>query len=175
MAGEIVEVTWRAPDDIIAMTHGGEIPMQIIPPGIQSLAGTGIDQQLVMVVKVRDAQDRVVGMMTEIEIFSPGDRFEVYSTLVLPGRGALASYQTKSRSTLMKPFAEVLAGAETWSGELDIVMSKGPLADGRGRLIAATGEFDGCTGFHQQSITFTAISATGSVGVTRERFELVRG
>ena len=156
------------------MTHGGEIPIQAIPPGIQSLARTGIDRQLVMVVKVRDAQDRVVGMMTEIEIFAPGDRFEVYSTLVLPGRGALASYQTKSRSTLMEPFAEVLAGAESWSGELDIVITKGPLADGRGQLIAATGAFEGATGFHQQSITFTAISATGSVGITRERFELAR-
>lgn len=174
MAKEIVEVTWKAPDDIIAMTHGGEIPMHAIPPGIQSLAGTGIDRQLVMVVKVRDAADRVVGMMTEIEIFSEGDSFEVYSTLVLPGRGALASYQTKSRSTLLEPFAEVLAGADSWSGELAIVMSKGPLAGGHGQVIAATGDFAGLTGTHQQSITFHAISAAGSVGVTREKFSLSR-
>lgn len=173
MAGEIIEVAWKAPDDIVALTHGGEIPMHAIPPGIQSLAGTGIDQQLVMVVKVRDAQDRVVGMMTEIEIFSPGDRFEVYSTLVLPGRGALASFQTKSRSTLLEPFADVLAGAESWSGELDIVMTKGPLEGGHGQVIAATGEFEGMMGRHRQSITFTAISAAGSVGITRERFELL--
>jgi hypothetical protein len=169
---KIVEVFWTPPDDVIAMTHGGKIPMDIVPPGIQSLAGTPIAHQLLLTAKVRDSAGTIIGMMSEIEIFSNDDAFEVYLTLVLPGRGALASYQTKSHKTLMEPFEKVLRTTDKWTGEMTVVMTTGPEAGDRGRLIAATGEFAGMSGFHQQDMTFHTITRSGSMGRVRERFVL---
>jgi len=171
---EIVEVFWTPPDDIIAMTHGGKIPMDIVPPGVQSLAGTPIENQLLLTAKVRDASGTIVGMMSEIEVFSNGDAFEVYLTLVLPGRGALASYQTKSHTTLMEPFERLLKTTDQWTGEMTVLMTTGPEVDNRARLIAATGEFAGMTGYHQQDMTFRTITRSGSAGTACERFVLWR-
>jgi hypothetical protein len=168
----VVDAYWRAPGDIIAMTHGGQIPMEMIPPGIQSLAGTAIDKQLVLVARARDKAGQVIGIITEIEIFSESDAFEVYLTLVIPSRGALASYQTKSRKTMMAPFLKVIETGKAWSGEMAVVQTAGPESANRGTVIAATGEFAGMAGFHQQTITYHSITSTGSVGLTCERFSL---
>jgi hypothetical protein len=170
----IFSVFWNAPDDIIAMTHGGEVPMEAFPKGIPSLAENGIANQLILASKARNDAGDAIGIFTEVEVFSKGDPFEVYSTLVLPGQGALVSYQTKSRSTLMEPFSRVLASGERWSGEMEVGMTTGPAPDGRGTIIAASGQFAGMTGFHQQSMTFYTITQTGSAGRARERFFLTR-
>ncbi|WP_157216643.1 hypothetical protein [Flavisphingomonas formosensis] len=170
-----VRVFWNAPEDMISFFHGGAVSMSMVPPGIQSLAGTPIANQLVMVVKVRDADGQVIGLLTEMEIFSDGDAFEVYSMLVLSGRGTIVTRQTKNRRTLMKPFERVFESGEDWSGEMDVEMSCGPLPEGWGEIIAATDEFAGITGRHRQTMRFRKITASGSEGTAEELFRLSGG
>ncbi|SFR89645.1 hypothetical protein [Sphingomonas jatrophae] len=176
MAGEqVVRVWWRVPEDMIAFFHGGAVSMAMVPPGIQSLAGTDIANQLVMTVKVRDEAGAIIGLMTEMEIFPEGDAFEVYTMLVLNGRGTIVTRQTKNRTTLMKPFAKVIESGEDWSGEMDVAMTEGPIDGGWGAIVAGTDEFAGAGGRHRQRMTFRAITAAGSEGTALEEFVLTAG
>lgn len=176
MGGEReVQVFWHAPGDMIAFFHGGAVSMSMVPPGIQSLVGSPIANQLVMVVRVRDRDDREIGLLTEMEIFSDGDLFEVYSMLVLKDRGTIVTRQTKNRTTLMVPFQKVMESGEDWSGEMTVDMSCGPIEGGWGEIIAGTDEFAGMAGRHRQRMTFRAITSTGSVGTALEEFSLTAG
>jgi hypothetical protein len=167
-----VRVYWNAPEDMISFFHGGAVTMSMVPAGIQSLVGTPIADQLVMVVKVRDEAGTAIGLLTEMEIFPEGDAFEVYSMLVLSGRGTIVTRQVKNRTTLMKPFQRIIETGEDWSGEMEIAMTCGPLDGSWGEIIAATDEFAGMTGRHRQKMTFRAITATGSEGTALEQFLL---
>jgi hypothetical protein len=167
-----VNFFWRQPDDVIAVTHGGAVATPPMPPQIQSLADPLIRKQLVLVAKVRDEQGTVVGTLSELEVFADSDAFEVYLTLVIPKRGALVSYQTKSINSVMTPISRVLASGSDWSGELAVLNTTGPLPDNRGRIIGATGEFAGLSGYHQQTFTYRRITRAEVLGTACERFVL---
>lgn len=169
----VVRVYWRAPEDMIAFFHGGAVSMAMVPTGIQSLAGTDIANQLVMSVKVRNDLGTIIGLMTEMEIFSSGDVFEVYTMLVLNGQGTIITRQTKNRTTLLKPFAAVIESGEDWAGEMAVAMTEGPIEGGWGEIIAGTDAFAGMTGRHRQCMTFRKITATGSEGTALEEFMLL--
>lgn len=163
---KIVKVYWNTPDDILAITHGGNVPMDMIPAGMESLAGTPIENQLVVMAKLRDETGKEIGIHTEIEIFpregEPGaseGTFEVYLTVVLPGRGALVVYETKSYTNpeIMGPYNEMLEKGE-WTGNVPVVQTAGPLPDRHGKVIAATGEFEGLVGRQQQIGIFTRMT-----------------
>jgi len=157
-AEEIVErFYWHCPTDILAITHGGQIQMPLIPPGIPSLAGTGAERQIAVLIRLNNADGRPIGVGCELEITAPpgeGNELEVYFTITLPGRGALVVYETKSyQNPALKPATDEIARSGSWSGELNVMQTIGPDC-GRGVVIAATGEFEGARGHLQQISTF---------------------
>ena len=168
----VLEFYWTPPGDIIAMSHSGQIPMARTPVEIKPLPAIGAYKQLFLTAIIRDADDVEIGTISELEVFPDADAFEIYTTVVLSGRGTLVSYQTKSQKQLMAPFAKVIETGEAWVGKMSVPQTTGPTPDGKGTVIAATGAFAGMTGYHQQEITYSRISATGAEGRTCERFTL---
>jgi len=173
----IEKVYWSTPGDILAISHGGQISMDLIPPGIASLAGTDIAHQLVVMAKIRDESGREIGLHTEIETFprDGSDEFEVILTVVIAGRGTLVVREMKSYSNpmIMDLFNEALEKGE-WRGEIDVLQTTGPAPGGYGLVIAATGEFEGMTGLQRQTSTFRRITPAVSDVDTCETFWLSR-
>jgi len=171
----ILKVYWNTPESILAISHGEQIPMDMIPPGITSLKGTPIANQLVVMAKVHDASGKEIGIHTEIEVFPPaGPEFDVYLTVVLPGRGALVVYERKSYTLpgLAEVFQKAIETNTPWQGQLDVVQTAGPAAGRKGVVIAATGEFEGFSGYQQQTATFTYIDARRQTAAVTETFWL---
>jgi hypothetical protein len=155
---------WRSPEDMLCMTHGGQFPNALEPAGMQSLIGTDIDNMLLAAAKVRDADGRIIGILTEIEEFGRrGDEteFDVYTTLLIPGRGSLVVQQKKALSfpEVVGPYEEAAKSGE-WVGAVNVTHTSGPLPNRCGRVIGATGEWEGMTGRHQQSAIYRRIKAT---------------
>lgn len=174
-ADKVVKVYWNTPNDILAITHGGVIPMDTIPPGIRSLAGTDAANQLVVMAQVRDEHGKIIGMLTEIEVFTEGQtEFEVYLTVVIPARGAIVVRETKNYANpaIMDAFERMQGDGDSWEGEIEVVQTTGPAAGNQGVVIAATGEFEGMTGFQQQVSIFRKMTPRMSHVDTVETFWL---
>ena len=173
----IEKVYWNSPNDILAISHGGQISMDLIPPGIASLEGTDIANQLVVMAKIRDASGKEIGIHTEIETFPTdgSDEFEVILTVVIAGRGTLVVREMKSYSNpiIMGPVKEATEKGE-WNGEIDVLQTTGPAPEKYGIVIAATGEFEGMTGLQRQVSTFRRITPAVSDVDTCETFWLHR-
>jgi hypothetical protein len=163
--GERIErFYWNSPGDILAITHGGQIGMPLLPPGIPSLAGTAAERQIAVLIRLKDAEGRPVGVGCELEITAPpgeGDQLDVYFTITLPGRGALMVYETKNYANpAIRPALEEYDRSGAWSGEIRVVQTTGP-DQGRGVILAATGEFEGMTGYLQQHSLFRQLNGAG--------------
>lgn len=175
--GLLEKVYWRSPEDILALSHGGQIPMDLIPPGIRGLGHTPIAHQLAVMAMIRDAAGQVIGLHTEIETFpkAGGAEFEVYLTVVIAGRGALVVRELKSYggTALQQPMA-VAAEQGEWIGELEVIHTTGPEPGGFGRVIAATGDFAGLTGIQRQVSVFRRLTPRGAQVENCEWFWLRR-
>lgn len=177
-ANEIIErFYWHCPKDILAITHGGQIEMPLIPPGIASLAGTAAERQIAVLIRLTDADGRPIGVGCELEITAPpgqGDELEVYFTFTIPGRGALVVYETKNYANpAITSAIDEVTRTGSWTGEIKVVQTTGP-DKGRGVVIAATGEFEGMTGHLQQISTFRRMSPDGGDISNCEELRLVR-
>lgn len=159
-AERIEKFYWKTPEDVIAVTHGNQIPIDPIPAGIQSLAGTGIANQLLVLIKVRDETGAVIGSMTELEISLPNGEMDVYMNIVIPGRGTLYIHEIKKGSTppqVQAAFDQAQATGD-WTGELYSNSTAGPLPGEFGDVIAGTGEFAGMRGRQKQMIIWRNIT-----------------
>src|SRR5262245_61401182 len=120
---KVVKFHWASPRDIIAMTHANQFPNEKFPPGIPDLAGTEIENQLVMMAMVRDETGRLIGTLSELEVFGQHGEgeFEVNLTLVIPGRGALFVSQMKSMvyPQLVEPY-RIAAEKGEWEGSVTV-------------------------------------------------------
>lgn len=165
MSKEIIEkFYWHNPDDILSLTHGGKLPVAAIPPGIALLPEPAVTDQIVVTVRMRDAQGNVIGTMSELEVIHNSTVIDVYMTIVIPGRGSLFVYETKDydNPVLHAPYAESVKTGQPWTGEIATVQTSGPAIGAKGLVLAATGEFEGMTGFQQQTGLFTEIGPKGS-------------
>jgi hypothetical protein len=164
----IEKLTWTTSEDILALAHsdtrGG---MPLIPPGMRSLAGTGLDLQQGVMMMLHDDAGKVVGFGTELENLPPlgsvGTSLEVFFTIVLPGRGSLFIFETKRYDApeMVELFDHVRSTGSPWSGELPIISTNGPKPDSRGSILHGTGEFEGATGEMFQTMTFREIRPHG--------------
>jgi hypothetical protein len=170
MANRELKLYWRTPEDIISMTHSGQIASPRVPVGIASLPSISSRSQLVLVANLRDSTGAYVGTMTELEVFTDADEFEIYMTAVLPNRGAVASYQLKSWEGVMRPFIELGIDGREWVGSRTVLQTTGPAPASKGVVIASHGEFEGLAGLHQQTVTYTRISADGATAEACEHF-----
>jgi hypothetical protein len=171
-------IYWNSPDDILASTDGGQLRFPgLLPPGMRSLAGTGLESVLNIMMLLRDETGKVIGSGSELEVLpgrgSPGPR-DVYLTIVLPGRGSLFVHQRKNmvdprRAEIWKLVEET---GQPWEGELSIVSTVGPGPDGRAIVLAGTDEFAGVTGTMFQTSIMRRVEVNGYSNTVCEKFEL---
>ena len=154
---------WNVPDDILAITHGedGRLAMELIPEGIQSLAGTDIRSVVAIMMKIRDVTGQVVGIGSELEYFPAKGYLQVYFTIVVPSRGMICAYEEKDYNAprLQELFDEAAKSQREWRGEFTNISTCGPSPNKRGIVIAGTGEFEGFTGEMLQIQNFRRMPA----------------
>ena len=172
MTDKIVELFWDLSDDVLSMTHSGQLGGRPSPRELPLLPIISGFSQFVLTANVRDDSGTPVGTMSELEVYSEDDSFDVYLTAVLPGRGTLVSFQTKSRANSKGMLPPIPAGQSEWNGERTTVSTTGPEPGRYATVIAATGEFEGLSGLHQQKVTCTHVSANRFEARAHERYLL---
>ena len=155
------------PEDGIAVTHGGNVPFPAAPPGVPTFTEDALKRGFALLVRVRDAQGRVVGLAAELEVHPQGDmlaeslEWDTDWILVLPGRGILTLHQVEHSNELgPKVINPTLASGMDWVGDWTIQTTVGPGPGGRGVILGGSGEFEGSTGSFIEVDRLTRFSAT---------------
>jgi hypothetical protein len=160
----IVTITWQVSDDLLAVTHGGQVDLDVIPQGIKSLAGTALAQHILVMALCRDEAGRL-GTLIEIEAgLEGGNRgWDTELLIVIPGRGSLFVHETKKGAyhpgnpAVEAAFRQAKQTGE-WTGHIENHTTLGPLPGGYGEVIAATGEFAGMKGRQRQTNVWRRIT-----------------
>ncbi|MCG8443721.1 MAG: hypothetical protein MI723_18115 [Caulobacterales bacterium] len=178
---ERVVFTLETDRDLIAMTHGGQIPLTPTPPGVRSLEGTGADRSLVLAGLIRDESGEVVGVASELEYFPQPEEegakppWDTYWTLVILGRGALFAAQQENIPAEHAPAFAAAEEGEGWTGSILGRTTVGPGPDGAGVVLGGDGEFAGARGTFVETVDLRAVTADGGiVGVLSLTFDLER-
>jgi hypothetical protein len=159
---------FRSPEDGIAVTHSGRLPLGIAPPGVAALSEPAIDRGFAFIVNMHDANGAVIGFATELEVHPEGDmlaqdlRWETEWVLVIPGRGVLVLNQQEHSGELgAKVINTIRATGKDWVGDWTVQTTVGPLANGRGLVMGGTGEFEGAAGSFIEIDHLTRYTAAG--------------
>ncbi len=171
-----LSVYWNSPEDHLSVTHGGQIPLELYPPGMRSLEGTPAQSTFLLTVTLRDEANEIIGIAAELEDFSTpleeNKPFEVWWLLLLPGRGALYIHQFEHfPQALEDVFAEAAESGEAWEGSFAATTTLGSAVGGKGRVVGGTGEFEGAHGTVTESMIVSSVSADGDIK-SRSRLEL---
>lgn len=157
----------QLPEDGIAVTHGGKVPFPAAPPGVPTFTEDALKRGFALLVRVRDAEDRVVGLAAELEVHPEGDmlaeslEWDTDWILVLPGRGILTLQQVEHSNELgPRVINPTLASGQDWVGDWTIQTTVGPGPGGRGVILGGSGEFAGNTGSFIEVDHLTRFSAT---------------
>ncbi|MGH7805345.1 MAG: hypothetical protein ACREQJ_13435 [Candidatus Binatia bacterium] len=164
--------TARVLGDASAATHGGAFPFKPFPEGIPSLDDPNLASAFALIIKIRDAEDRVIGFGTELEVALPESRLlfgrvmtDTYWTIVIPGRGTLFLHETEDNWNLVKDvYLPMLTSGRDWSGEWINVNTIGPRDDWHGVVVGGTGEFAGKTGRFLEVGTLRSATRDGALG-----------
>jgi hypothetical protein len=135
--------------DAVSITHGGKVPFAPQPHDVQLLLEPAIAGGLALITRVRDASGRVVGVATELESGHEDSSLlrgklmtHTTWTVFAPGRGALVLYQVEDNWTLAtRIVGPALLLDRPWRGTWHNLNTLGPLPQGHGEIVAATGEF----------------------------------
>lgn len=137
------------PGSMLAASHSGKLPLTPFPTGTPLMTEPAIRSGLAVITRLRDSTGEIVGIASELESGHEDSNLlrgrvmgHTTWTVVLPGRGAFIAYQTEDNWTLATRIAgpAMLRGVP-WRGEWFTVNTLGPLANGHGRIIGASGEF----------------------------------
>ena len=155
------------PEDGIAVTHGGHVPFPAAPPGVPTFKEDALKHGFALLVRVRDAGGRVVGLAAELEVHPEGDmlagnlEWDTDWVVVLPGRGILTLHQIEHSDELgPRVINPTLASGQDWVGDWTIQTTVGPGPGGRGVILGGSGEFTGSTGSFIEVDHLTRFSAT---------------
>jgi hypothetical protein len=143
-----------APDDAIATTHGGYMPLPLYPPGIGALSDDRINRGFILLTKLRAADGTVVGFTSEQKVVSSKSNFAqgLLMTasswiLTVPGRGTIFLYETENQSEFLKKAGlPALSMGREWNEPWTFVTTAGPAPKGRGIIVGGTDEFEGISG-----------------------------
>ena len=157
--------------DAVSITHGGKVPFAPQPRDVQLLLEPAIASGLALITRVRDASGRVVGVATELESGHEDSNLlagklmtHTTWTVVAPGRGALVLYQVEDNWTLAtRIVGPALAFGRPWRGTWHNVNTLGPLPQGHGQIVAATGEFAGRTGTFVEDAVMREFAPSGAM------------
>ncbi|MBM5812377.1 MAG: hypothetical protein FJ191_10500 [Gammaproteobacteria bacterium] len=136
-----------------AITTGGG-PFAPTPAGIPLLEEPAIRDGLALTTTVHDGHGEVIGIATELESGHPDSRLlrgrlmtHTTWSAFLPGRGGIVLYQVEDNWTLAtRIIGPVLLLGRDFRGPWRHVNTVGPRTDGRGYVVAGTGEFAGRAG-----------------------------
>lgn len=155
------------PEDGVAVTHGGRVPFPPAPPGVPTFSEETLKRGFALLVRVRDAKGRVVGLAAELEVHPEGDmlaeslQWDTDWILVLPGRGILTLHQQEHSNELgPKVINPTLATGADWVGDWTVQTTVGPGPGGRGVILGGSGEFAHSSGSFVEIDRLTRFSAT---------------
>ncbi len=175
-ADEIVESFYvHVPEDVIAISHRGDLPIAAVPPDIAKLEEANLENGVAILTKVRDAAGEIIGFGAQLEVVLEGNApngDQIQATnwiLVIPGRGtvylseleAIGDFGTK----ILRP---VIESGQDWEGEFMRIASAGPRADGRGEISAGTFEFAEMKGSFVEIQNYKKVTADGKLFTTTE-------
>jgi hypothetical protein len=159
---------FRSPEDGIAVTHAGRLPVVIAPPGVVALSEPAIDRGFALILNVHDANGEIIGFAAELEVHPEGDmlaqdlRWETDWVLVIPGRGMLILNQQEHSGELgPRVINTIRETGSDWVGDWTVQTTVGPLANGRGVIVGGTGEFAGARGSFIEIDHLTRYSVDG--------------
>jgi hypothetical protein len=152
--GTVIEsFFFRSPEDGIAVTHSGRLPLGIAPPGVVALSEPAIERGFALILNMHDANGDIIGFGVELEVHPEGDmlaedlRWETEWVLVIPGRGMLILNQQEHSGELgPKVINAIRETGSDWVGDWTVQTTVGPLANGRGVIVGGTEEFAEVTG-----------------------------
>lgn len=158
-----------------AITQGGG-PFAPSPPGIPALEEPAIRDGLALTTTVHDGHGEIIGVATELESGHPGSnllrgRIMTHTTwsALLPGRGGIVLHQVEDNWTLAtRVIGPVLLLARPFHGPWRNVNTVGPRADGRGQVVAGTGEFAGRSGTFIESAEMREFQPDGHMDFTMD-------
>lgn len=173
---------WSMPDDLLARTHGGQVPGPLTPPGITGFAGTSVSSMLGMMMTIRDESGAAVGIASELEVWpvegtmvdlmqaagpATDIRCQVWFSIVTRDRGALFGYETKdlANPTMSSLFGNVAQSGKEWTGDVSVVTTNGPV-ERKGIVVGGTGDFSGAKGTFTQTIEIRHIPVDGMTAMT---------
>ncbi len=162
-----LSVFLRGPDDLISITHGGQVGIARHPEGILDLADSPVQGTLALTARVRDTEGNIIGIASELEHFTtipvePGVPWHTYWTVVLPGRGSIYGHELEQLSEdILEAFSSALSEGRAWVGELTAQETVGPLSGHRGLIVGGTGEFEGVRGSFVEVNTLRRFTSEG--------------
>ncbi len=167
-ATETLSFYLQMPDDILSMTHGGELGLKLAPADIAMLPEAELGNSLAMTAFIRDADGVPVGTASELEYFpegqGPGDTWEVYWTIFIPGRGSIYGFELERIPDEHLPIFATLAGGEDWFGDGVVgQVGAGPTPDGYGIILGGNGEFANISGKFAEFATLTGLTLDGEL------------
>lgn len=179
---KVISLFLHAPDDIISVTHGGQVGLATFPEAIPSLANTDVADTLLLTNTVRDESGKVVGIASELEYFpevpmQPESVWDTYWLVVIPGRGSLYAYHQESLgSDAYEVFKRAAGEAQGWSGQIKKISTVGPMPGNKGRIMGGTQEFEGAQGTFIEVADLRKLTAQGELHAVIElRFVLDDG
>jgi hypothetical protein len=159
---------FRSPEDGIAVTHSGRLPLGIAPPGVAALSDPAIERGFALLLNMHDANARIIGYAVELEVHPQGDMlaedlsWETEWVLVIPGRGMLILHQQEHSGELgPKVINTIRDTGNDWIGDWTVQTTVGPLAGRRGVILAGTEEFEGVSGSFIEIDHLTRYSVDG--------------
>lgn len=147
-----VDLFIKTPEDILSVTHGGELALPYVPSEIQRLESDALSSGLAMTARVRDESGMVVGIASQIEYFNAlvqDDKSLTHTiwTVQFPHSGTMIGYTMEHiPPQFTKILARVVKQQKPWSGQLAFQTSSGPNTNGDGVILAGAGEFSALTG-----------------------------
>ena len=170
---ETISFYLRLPDDIVSLTHGGDVGLKRSPQDIAMLPSRELGKSLAMTGILRDETGTPVGTGAELEYFpdgqAPGVTWEVYWTVFVPGRGSIYGYEQEAVPPEHFEIFEHVAGGSDWSGP-GIVgrVAAGPRSDGFGVILGGDGEFANAKGAMAEFAELTGLTTDGELSGTME-------
>lgn len=138
-------------DEIVMQTNWGNLgPAFRTPADVALLDDPALGGSAIFLFKLRDSSGNVVGYGSEQEVHQIDDKrntkfvWATTWTLTLPGRGTLFLEQIESGAQMLDKIKFPESGV--WTGDISVQETVGPRADGRGRIVGGTGEFEGRAG-----------------------------
>jgi len=164
------------PGTTVSITQGSETPFAPQPSGVQLLSEPAIHGGLALITRLRDERGEIVGIATELESVHEDSRLltgklmtHTTWTVVLPGHGGLFLYQVEDNWWLAtRIVGPALLTGRPWRGQWRNLNTLGPLPNGHGRIVAATGDYAERRGTFVETAEMREFTPTGKMDFTME-------